>query len=253
MNISRPFVLLTPSAGTCARQRTHFLLLRQKKVSKEKATPLSVSPTLRSGATCGARSRGVPRNSLRACSAAFGQTRQVRSRGGCVLRRIRSPRLLRASARPEGLGYGYGCGDGYQFALCRRSGLVHGHSPIPSAAPASVCLRGEHARRSAHALLTDSPRLSERSAPARSELCGAPCKRDGAGLPRSEAQGSQAWGRISFGYFSLAKQRKVPRPPGRDPADGAGKTNDFEIFIAAGPHPNPPPKGEGANTGRGER
>ncbi len=30
-------------AGICARRRTHFLLLRQKKVSKEKATLLSVS------------------------------------------------------------------------------------------------------------------------------------------------------------------------------------------------------------------
>ena len=30
-------------AGRCARRRTHFLLLRQKKVSKEKATPLPVS------------------------------------------------------------------------------------------------------------------------------------------------------------------------------------------------------------------
>ena len=30
-------------AGVCARRRTHFLLLRQKKVSKEKATLLSVS------------------------------------------------------------------------------------------------------------------------------------------------------------------------------------------------------------------
>ena len=52
----------------------------------------------------------------------------------------------------------------------------------------------------------------------RSELCGAPRKRHDAGLPRSAAQGSQTVGRLSFGYFSLAKQRKVPRPPGRDPA-----------------------------------
>jgi hypothetical protein len=55
----------------------------------------------------------------------------------------------------------------------------------------------------------------------RSELCGAPRKRHDAGLPRSAAQGSQTVGRLSFGYFSLAKQRKVPRPPGRDPASHA--------------------------------
>ncbi len=52
----------------------------------------------------------------------------------------------------------------------------------------------------------------------RSEFHGAPRKRPDAGLPRSAAQGSQTVGRLSFGYFSLAKQRKVPRPPGRDPA-----------------------------------
>ena len=62
-------------------------------------------------------------------------------------------------------------------------------------------------------------RICSNGAPqARSELCGAPRKRTNAGLPRSVAQGSQTVGRLSFGYFSLAKQRKVPRPPGRDPA-----------------------------------
>ena len=35
--------LETPQAGMCARRRTYFLLLRQKKVGKEKATPLAVS------------------------------------------------------------------------------------------------------------------------------------------------------------------------------------------------------------------
>ncbi len=42
-------------AGMCARRRSHFLLSRQKKVTKEKATPLAVSPALRFGATCDAR------------------------------------------------------------------------------------------------------------------------------------------------------------------------------------------------------
>ena len=36
-------LLLRPLAGNSARRRTYFLLLRQKKVGKEKATPLSVS------------------------------------------------------------------------------------------------------------------------------------------------------------------------------------------------------------------
>ena len=50
-----------PHAGMCARRRSNFLLRRQEKVTKEKATPLSVSPSLRYGATCGARFRRGPR------------------------------------------------------------------------------------------------------------------------------------------------------------------------------------------------
>ncbi len=53
-------------AGMCARRRTYLSLLRQRKVGQRKTTLLSVSPSLRYGATCGARSRGVPQNSLRA-------------------------------------------------------------------------------------------------------------------------------------------------------------------------------------------
>ncbi|MGF6347068.1 hypothetical protein QF040_001781 [Variovorax sp. W2I14] len=70
------------------RRATHFLLLRQKKVSKEKATPLAATPALRYGATCGARgSRGL------AELAALKQRRAL----------IREP--LRSSAQPEGVGY----------------------------------------------------------------------------------------------------------------------------------------------------
>ncbi|MDQ0014717.1 hypothetical protein J2W23_003113 [Variovorax boronicumulans] len=39
-------------------------------------------------------------------------------------------------------------------------------------------------------------------------------------VARSEAEGRRQWGRLSFAYLSLAKQRKVGRLPGRDPASG---------------------------------
>ena len=55
----------------------------------------------------------------------------------------------------------------------------------------------------------------------RSEFHGAPRNRPDAGLPRSAAQGSQTGGRLSFAYFSLAKQRKVSRLPGRQPGSRA--------------------------------
>ena len=37
-------------------------------------------------------------------------------------------------------------------------------------------------------------------------------------VARSEAKGRRQRGRLFFGYFLLAKQKKVARPPGRDPA-----------------------------------
>ena len=48
----------------------------------------------------------------------------------------------------------------------------------------------------------------------RSEFHGAPRNRHAAGLPRSEAQGLQTGGRLFFGDFLLAKQKKVTRTPG---------------------------------------
>ena len=85
------------------------------------------------------------------------------------------------------------------------------------AAPAAGRLRG--GTRVGARVLRD---LTRRGCPSgaaqqQSEFHGAPRNRPGAGLPLRTAKGSQTWGRLSFGYFSLAKQRKVPRPPGRNP------------------------------------
>ncbi len=38
------------------------------------------------------------------------------------------------------------------------------------------------------------------------------------GCPGAQRRGPRPSGRLSFGHYSLAKQRKVPRPPGRVPA-----------------------------------
>ena len=70
----------------------------------------------------------------------------------------------------------------------------------------------------ARASCSDSRGLSERRERGeRSEFHRAPRKRRDAGLPRSEAQGSQTWGRLFFAYFLLAKQKKVGAPPGAHP------------------------------------
>jgi hypothetical protein len=68
------------------RRASYFLLLRQKKVAKEKATLLSATPSLRYGATCGARvSRGL---------AELASLKQLRA----LIRET-----LRSSAQPEGI------------------------------------------------------------------------------------------------------------------------------------------------------
>ena len=56
----------------------------------------------------------------------------------------------------------------------------------------------------------------------RSEFSQTPAAPSIAVCPRS---GTTNPARLSFGYFSLAKQRKVPRPPGRDPASPAGQAH----------------------------
>ena len=77
-------------AGFSPRRATHFLLLRQKKVSKEKATPLSASLRFASGNLRCSRPAGSRSNSLRCAS-----LRQSRAL-------IRWP--LRSSAHTEGMG-----------------------------------------------------------------------------------------------------------------------------------------------------
>ena len=221
-------------AGECARRRSNFLLLRQKKVTKEKATPLSASPALRYGATCGARGQGALRNSLRACGAPLKQPQRVSSRSACVLRHTRHP--ARCAPRRIQRGWGTDIHTGHRFARPRFTGASASRCadwversedpcdcsavlgcPPPVAAPAAGRLRG--------GMGASAPmlrHLTRRGCPSgaaqqQSEFHGAPRNRTAAGLPRSAAQGSQTGGRLSFGYFSLAKQRKVPRPPGRNP------------------------------------
>jgi len=67
-----------PLAGMCARRRSSFLLLRQKKGTKEKAALLPATPTLHVGAAAVLNPGTAPRNSLR------GKPLRSDSRGGSV-------------------------------------------------------------------------------------------------------------------------------------------------------------------------
>ena len=58
---------------------------------------------------------------------------------------------------------------------------------------------------------------------ARSEFHGAPRKLPDTGCPVAQRRGRRQLGRLLFAYFLLAKQEKVSRPPGRDPASTLNK------------------------------
>ncbi len=221
----------------CARQRTHFLLLRQKKVSKEKAPPSLRPLRCRYGANLRRGACGVPpQNSLRAArfvrtAAASQSTRHARA--GAQAHPANAP----PQAQPAGVGTRTRAIASLgphraRFALRRQQCAVRSQdrakrsdgptvSPLPSvraekrrAAGACVCRR-THALR---ALTCRS--MFERSAQRAVSSAAAPADR-ASQVARSAAEGHAQQGRLSFGYFSLAKQRKVPRPPGRDPAPGS--------------------------------
>ena len=203
----------------CARRRTFFSCVAKKRRQK-KATPLSASLRFASGNLRCSRPAGSRSNSLRCAS-----LRQSRAL-------IRWP--LCSSAHTEGSGSptaaraiaSLGPNSSAQVPRAGRCSVRVERSDDPNgclavhpllAAPAAGRLRGGMGVEAP--MLRDLTRRGCLSGAAQqqSEFHGAPRKRTAAGLPRSAAQGSQTGGRLSFGYFSLAKQRKVPRPPGRNP------------------------------------
>ena len=218
----------------CARRRSNFLSLRRKKVTKERATLLSVTPALRSGATCDAHAGRGPRETRFAQTARgpFSARRCASRHGQKGTRGSDSPTGHRC-ARPRGA-----------QALCaaqcpaeRSDGPCRFPTPL-LAAPAAGRLRGGM-RVGARMLRCLARRGCSSSAPqAQSEFHGAPRKRPAAGLPRSAAQGSQTEGRLLFGDFLLATKRKLLRRRAHTPAS-ALRTSPAAtmktIAAAAGP------------------
>jgi hypothetical protein len=205
--------LLRPLAGNSPRRATYFLLLRQKKVGKEKATPLSVSLRFATGNLRCSEKAGVRRTrstSLRSDSCgsypAF----------SCAPRH--SQRGLGSTRRGASL-----CGE----CECEGPGSSSTWAER-SEGPSGICGRAQRRpdpplwlRRGAQRFADKGSQLSERSAAER--VLRDPAKREHRRLPRSAAKGSQTVGRLFFGYFLLAKQKKVTRPPGRDPANSLKK------------------------------
>ena len=210
--------LLMPSAGMCPRRGTFFSCVAKKRRQK-KATPLSASPALRYGATCGARvQRGLaqtrfaqtiasPDPLAAALLGAYrGDGEQTSTRAVAALgptSRAQAPRAGRSCCRAERSDGPSGCLDVRLSTPCWLR-LRRGGCGVSTRVGARV--------------LRD---LTRRGCPSgaaqqQSEFHGAPRNRPDAGLPRSEAQGSQTGGRLLLPSF-LGDARKEGAPPGAYP------------------------------------
>jgi len=190
---------------------THFLLLRQKKVSKEKATRLSGSLRFASGNLRCPEKTGVGANSLhcvalkqRAALIPFfrgiaGPDRTGQS--GNEVRTAEQPNSHRAQssalnatnsiARFEG----NACGNGTFYTQTRVS------VPVSVSAPVSPVLTGP--------VMSGKSGIRAARCLSRRRVCADPRFCRSSQVARSEAKGPRQPGRLSFAYFSLAKQRKV--------------------------------------------
>ena len=223
-------LLLRARAGSRPGGRGTFLCFAKEKYPKERR-PCCLRPSASLRATWGARARGAPWNSLRACGAPFRQPRRVRSRSGCVLRHTRHPAPCAPQAHPEGVGSQHPLGPLLRSAAVSRAQAPRAAQPGPSAAMARVvvglfrlftpiwlrlrrCACGVSVCRRTHASLSSSPWLFERRAQRKASSTAHPASAP----PQVAPKGPQTVGRLFFAYFLLAKQKKVRRPPGRDPA-----------------------------------
>ncbi len=207
-------------AGNCARRRTYFLLLCQKKVGKEKAAPLAVAPSLRCGAACDARSwGGAAELTLRLRRAVRTTAASQITKHGFAAQAMPAPRpALLGTARGEGRNAPRAIaalGPINQEYEAERSdgpyGLRH-----PSGCAEERSGRGERMHRRMHSYRGLTHRIClNRALQARSELCGVPRTR-APQVARSEAKGRRQWGALLLPTF-LVRARKVGRPPGRNP------------------------------------
>jgi hypothetical protein len=179
------------------RRATHFLLLRQEKVSKEKATRGRVSLRCAKG-------------NLR-CSRRAGNLQTRLSPQTCSLLNPPAAALLGTRTREgEGTSPRFASVTGDRAALssrwCKAPAAAPG-IPIPAPHPCGCAEQRSEARKMRSACLSPQGEFADR-----------PRFASSAGCPAAQRRGRRHQGRLSLAYVSLAKQRKVSRLPGRDPA-----------------------------------
>ncbi len=202
-----------------ARRPSSFLLPRQKKRTKEKATRVRVSLRCAKGnLRCSRRAGNLQtRLSLQTCSllippaAALLGTR-TRERGETSPRfalgfdrranNFYATATATATARTRTIGVSTLSGSPLHLRWCEAPAAA----PVPPL-PCGCAEQRSGARKKRDACLSPQGEFADR-----------PRFASSAGCPVAQRRGRRHQGRLSFGDFSLAKQRKVPRPPGRDPA-----------------------------------
>jgi hypothetical protein len=204
---------LRAEAGMCARRRSNFLLRRQKKVTKEKAAP-SLRPSASLRATCDARSWG----GVAELAAFFELRSNIRDEPDHEVRVSFGTRThpRPCASRRSQQGWGAGTTRLLPWQL-RRVSVTR--CALPTQLARRPCpgqaQRGNWGRAKQWPVWSPFPPPSDRAEKRRAWDRRLP--------PRHRRGGHGQRGRLSLGYVSLATQRKVPRPPGRDPASALSK------------------------------
>jgi hypothetical protein len=212
-------------AGVCARRRSNFLLSRQEKVTKEKATLHAASLRFAAGnlwCSCVGRAaelatRCALRSNNRSESVDKGVCPAAHARPTpCAPRRTlkgtqRDPTALRAIAAlgPDCAARGACARElGPSAAMDRMAVWMFGAPPL-LAAPATGRLRGEHGRRSAHAAWSDSPWLSERRAQRKASSTAHPATAPTQVCPVAQRRGRRLGVAFSLVTFFWRSKRKL--------------------------------------------
>jgi len=185
-----------------------------KESRQRKGDPTVCVPPLRYGQPAVLGESGGPQNSLH-----FVALRQLRPLSRFPLRSSAQPEGRRVNAPWRVLVWGGGVQRPSAFFYLGRAKRRPVGLPRPSAAMArsipSGCAEGRSVSRiRARSCLSGTQW---------SEFCETPRNASTAGCPVAKRRGRRQRGRLFFGYFLLAKQKKVTRPPGRVPAYSLSK------------------------------
>ena len=248
------WLTLRAPAGRDARPAAHLLFFASPKKSRQKkGDPTGRVPSLRCGQPAMLAPGAVLRNSLRSLRSLRSNSRSksVHEAWACCAAHARpTPCASRHGQRGVEPQHGPSLRSAPGLAV---GGAERSDGPNGFSTPWRLRLRRGAfgvARAAQHACASSTGSrgvFERRERSERSEFHRAPRKRCDAGLPRSEAQGSQTWGRFLLPPF-LVRTRKGGALPGAHPGQpmhaepAAAKAAGTEPTPAAH-HPHPLPKG----------